>query len=249
MKPARPPRTPAEWTTGPPEFVGIGTQRGGSSWWYQLIEDHPGVCIAPGRQKELHFFDQFRRAAFGARHIAEYQSYFPRPPGSISGEWTPRYMFDSWTPGLIAQAAPNARLIAILRDPIERYRSGLTHALVAGAPASEVVIRDTFLRGLYHEQLTRFLHHFPADQILVLQFEQCRQHPIGNLQHTYRHIGLEPSSHTPPTLFEKVNLARMPKVELTNSARAALVEAYRIDAQRLAQNFDSVDLTLWPDLA
>ena len=53
--------------------------------------------------------------------------WFPRPSGSLTGEWTPDYIQCSWVPALLAQAAPGTRLLVLLRDPVERFRSGLAH--------------------------------------------------------------------------------------------------------------------------
>ena len=69
--------------------------------------------------------DALRRRA----DIERYQRYFPVPEGAVAGEWTPGYLIDFWTPELIARAAPEARILVLLRDPIDRFRSGLTHQL------------------------------------------------------------------------------------------------------------------------
>src|SRR5687768_3050648 len=116
--------TPAPGTrTGPPDFVGVGAQKSGTSLWYRLLTTHPAV--APAARKEIHFFD--RLLAVEEPDLRAYELYFPRGPGQICGEWTPRYMVDPWTPPLLAAAAPEAKLLVLLRDPVERFASSLDY--------------------------------------------------------------------------------------------------------------------------
>ena len=57
----------AEPTTGPPDFIGVGTQRSGTTWWFQTLLGHPQIRPPRGRRKELHFFDRFCRAGAARR--------------------------------------------------------------------------------------------------------------------------------------------------------------------------------------
>jgi hypothetical protein len=57
--PANVPVAPSGWTVAPPDFVGVGAQKAGTTWWYTLLSSHPGVHAPPGRRKELHYFDRF----------------------------------------------------------------------------------------------------------------------------------------------------------------------------------------------
>ena len=51
------PECPEGWTVGPPDFVILGAQKAGTTWWQGVIKDHPGVLRPPGQRMELHFFD------------------------------------------------------------------------------------------------------------------------------------------------------------------------------------------------
>src|SRR5215216_938264 len=124
------PECPPSWTTAPPDFIGIGAQRSGTTWWFAgALQSHPLVAIAPGRRKELHFFDRYWAEEVESDFAARYARFFPRPEGTISGEWTPGYMCDPWTVPLLAEAAPEARYLIMLRDPVERYRSAIAGIL------------------------------------------------------------------------------------------------------------------------
>ena len=113
--------------TGPPDFVGIGSQKAGTTWWYDAICAHPDVYHRGDIHKERHFFGRYAIRPFGPAECSLYHRWFPRPHDRLTGEWTPDYIQYSWVPALLAQAAPQTRLLVLLRDPIERFRSGLAH--------------------------------------------------------------------------------------------------------------------------
>ncbi|MGI9118544.1 MAG: sulfotransferase family protein [Acidimicrobiales bacterium] len=209
---------------------------------------HPGVRANP-TGKELHFFDRFWDQPFGAHEASEYQRWFARPPGCMSGEWTPSYMFDVWAPGLLKLAAPDARLLVMLRDPLERYVSGLTHYLQRGAPHHPLVAGDAFRRGLYADQVLRLHEHLGPDQVLVLQYEACIRDPARELARTYRFLGLEPSELAPERLDRVVYGTRQHKEAVDPSMRMMLIDAYQRDIRRLTDVLPELDLDLWPNFS
>jgi hypothetical protein len=197
--PPPPPPCPPGFTVGPPDFVGVGVQRCGTTRWVRLIFAHPEVA-RPHAKKELHFFDRFHTGGFAAADIAAYHSYFPSD-GRKTGEWTPLYASAPWVPPLLHAAAPAARLLVLLRDPVERYLSGLELAIQVAAkregPLSRYAPLDAFSRGFYHAALRRLLAHFDRSQLLVLQYERCTIEPAAQLRRTYAFLGLEDLDFTP----------------------------------------------------
>jgi hypothetical protein len=244
----RPPVTKEGWTYGPPDFVGVGAQKAGTSWWYSLIARHPGVHHRGSRTKELHYFDRFFGAPFGPEDVEEYHRQFPRPPGTIAGEWTPGYLSDFWMPPLLRRAAPDARLLVILRDPVERYRSGLTHtAGLSRDPLRRADAIGGFVRGLYARQLEGLWRHFPREQVLVLQYERCQKDTAAELGRTLSFLGLDPTAVPVVDLERRVNETVIPKVEIPADVGAALTEEYRADVARLCDLVPELDLSLWPN--
>ncbi len=155
--------------------MGVGTARSGTSWWDSLINQHPAVFRQAGTPKEVHFFDGLWADGLRPGDVERYHALFARPAGAISGEWTPGYMLDAWTPALLREAAPDARLLVLLRDPVERFRSGRTLAenrFTVGSTA-RAAANAAFNRGLYADQLLRLWRAFPREQVLVLQYERC----------------------------------------------------------------------------
>ena len=78
-----------DWHTGAPDFVILGAQKSGTTWWFRLIEQHPGVVQPAQQRPELHFFDRLWAEWPSGETIERYHRYFPRPAGSLVGEKTP----------------------------------------------------------------------------------------------------------------------------------------------------------------
>lgn len=243
----KPPVCPPGWEIGPPDFVGMGVQKGGTSWWHRLILDHPQVWRAPGQMKELHFFDEGHARAFTSADSERYHRFFPRPPGGFAGEWTPRYLPDFWTHGELKLAAPDTKILILLRDPVERYRSGVTHEVNRGDRHRPIVALEAMYRGLYHFQLKALLRHFPREQILVLQYEQCRREAIAQLSRTYEFLGLDDIHFVPEGMTEVVNGTPSEKITLPAQVRSELVSLYEPSVLDLVRDFPDIDLALWPN--
>jgi sulfotransferase family protein len=243
------PDCPAGWDVGPPGFVGVGSHRCGTTWWFDVIASHPLVDVVPGQPKELHFFDRFCWTAFEDDAVAAYHQYFPRRRGHIAGEWTPRYMHDAWTPPLLRRSAPEARVIALVRDPIDRYVSGLAFDRVRGAPEHATVASEAFNRGLYGRQLRNLLKHFDRGRVLVLQYERCITEPRAELLETLRFLELEEWSPQDELLARRTNATKVAKPQFTDSQLTDLVESYEEDVTDLVRMFPSIDVRLWPHFA
>jgi hypothetical protein len=239
--------SPDHWVARPPDYVGVGTARSGTSWWDHLICQHPGVVRRPGRPKELHFFDDLWERGLGSEDVARYHAAFRRPPGALAGEWTPGYMLDAWTPALLRSAAPDARLLVLLRDPVERFRSGRTLAenrFTVGSTA-RAAANAAFARGLYADQLLRLWRAFPPHQVLVLQYERCVAEPRAELERTYAFLGLPATIPDGLDLAARVNESAGPKVSLSHWQVDELVRRYAPENARLAQLVPDLDLSLW----
>ena len=233
--------------TGPPDFIGVGTQRSGTTWWQRLLKRHPAIKTPLNRKKEQHFFDQFGRQPMQASDIARYHELFPRGPGEVSGEWTPRYMRDIWGPRVVAQAAPDAKVLIMLRDPVERYRSGVLHQ-GARSPrrTPSWLATDAIERGRYALQLRRVYDYFDDDQVLVLQYEQCIADPLGQYRRTLEFIGAP--QHRPKDPKRTRGTAQKSRKEpLWEDLRSAIVRELEEEVTALDELVPDLDLSLWPN--
>ena len=241
--PAAPPPESGEFT-GPPDFVGIGVQKAGTTWWFDAICAHPDVYSRRDIHKERHFFGRYAIRSFGPAECSRYHDWFPRPSGQLTGEWTPDYIHCPWVPALLAKAAPQTRLLALLRDPVERFSSGLAHQRRDRGRLTVEAFQDAVARGLYHDNLLRWTAYFPPEQILLLQYEHCLADPAGELARTYEFLGLDPFAHE--GIGRRVN-ATARAITLEEDVRSRLVDLYEPDVRALLRDFPTVDLRLWPN--
>ena len=167
-----------------PDYVIIGAQKGGTSFLYYLLTRHP--LVEPAARKELHFFDQPEYFDNGAEW---YRRCFPRLSSkdgqrSITGEATPYYMFDPPVAERMAEVVPQARLIALLRNPIDRAFSHYQMQVKRGTEpltfeeAIEQEHSSYVSRGIYVKQLLRWFEFFSKEQMLILKSEDFFERPV-----------------------------------------------------------------------
>ena len=231
---------------GPPDFVGIGVQKAGTTWWFGLVVDHPGVFHRAEIHKERHYFARYATEAFGPDDVRGYHAWFPRPTATITGEWTPDYAYQPWVAPLLDAAAPDARLLVIVRDPVERFVSGVAHSEMVPGSHHGTVLAEALWRGFYATSLRRWDAAFEAGRILVLQYERCVTDPEGQLARTYRFLGLD-DGYRPPALRKVQSPSRQAKAELDEAARRRLVDIYAPEVAGLTELVPDLDLGLWPN--
>jgi hypothetical protein len=252
------PECPPGWHTGPPDFVILGAQKAGTTWWQGLLEDHPRVVRPKGQRMELHFFDHFWDRWPTLDQFELYERYFPRPADGLAGEKTPGYLYQPWVAPMLAHVAPEARLIVLMRDPVERYASGLgllkrAGALKGAVGAGEIGMREHRIteaieRGRYAAQLEWYLAYFPRERFLLLQYERCAADPQGQLDRTYDFLGLPPHTASAREVARqrKKSVSRPP---VPPEIRALLARHYEADVRRLLELAPDLDLSLWPGIS
>jgi hypothetical protein len=196
-----------------PDFVVLGTQKGGTSFFYRLLTEHPLVRGAAA--KELHFFDN--KFAEGVGWYRRCFSEGKRVCGqrTITGEASPSYLFDPQVPERMAQIIPEARLIALLRNPVDRAYSHYQMEVSRGketrsfeeatqeemTSAEEVgntvdVAHAYLRRGLYAEQLERFSFFADRDRLFVVKSENLFTRRLEVLESVLRFLRLAPFEST-----------------------------------------------------
>lgn len=200
-----------------PDFLIIGTQKGGTTSLYQYLLAHPH--IAPAASKEVHFFDlQFDQGADW------YRSQFPPPVPAgqpLTGEATPYYLFHPLVPQRVAAFCPQVKLIVLLRNPVDRALSHYHHEVRWGfedLPLAEAIAAEDDrlageaekfaadplyasyayqhysyrARGRYREQLVQWRSHFSASQILILSSHKLNQDTAATLDRVAEFLALPP---------------------------------------------------------
>jgi hypothetical protein len=240
---------PPDAPGGAPDFIGIGTHLSGSDWWFDKLAEHPRITGPTGGEGSLGFFEPFCGHELADDDVDAYHARFPRRPGEIAGEWTPRYLFDAWTLPLLRRAAPEARLLVLLRDPIERYRLSLGYRLGERRPPDEVIIMaEAVHRGRYASQLRALTAFFDPERVLVLQTERCQLDPLGEYARTLRFLGLD-DDFVPRTLRRRARGKTGPILPVAVLRKLGLPEQVNLDwLRRLRGRVVPVDVELWPDL-
>lgn len=163
-----------------PNFFIVGAPRAGTTSLYEYLKRVPGVYMSP--IKEPRFFSSKDPQVPHMRPIRDERKYlrlFQGVQDEVAvGEATPSYLRDPESPERIHGVVPHARIIMILRDPIERSYSSYLHHVREGwqsLPFGEVLRARTDLyleRGFYAESVQRYLDLFGSDRVKVLIFEE-----------------------------------------------------------------------------
>jgi hypothetical protein len=217
-----------------PSFLIIGAQRAGTTSLYSYLTAHPQ--IAPAARKEVHFFD-----VHYPKGEQWYWEQFPTCDGGgfgpqITGEASPYYLFHPLAAERAAALLPDARLIVLLRNPIDRALSHHQHETRRGMEtlsfADALSAEESRLRGeaerirrepgyrstahqwhsyrsrgCYRDQLEQWLRFFKREQMLVLISEEFYADPARSLRQVTDFLVLPPLPPLPADAYEKHNLA------------------------------------------
>jgi hypothetical protein len=247
-----------------PNFLIIGAARSGTSTLYTYMQSHPDIYLRPEKRPEPHFFFKDSEYAKGMRYYET--TWFPiETKCHAVGEASTSYIFGPKVPERIARDLPDARLIAVLRNPIERAHSNYWHSVKSGLEtldfASAVeredqrtqALNDTALaelkpfsylaRGFYHAQISKFLTVIPHGRLAIHIFDDLCRDPRGQLEEIYRFIGVDPGI-LPARLDLKENRSVPDGARLDAAMRRRLANIYADDVTRLGELLGR-DLSGW----
>lgn len=226
-----------------PAWLGIGAQRAGTTWFTDLLLQHPKVTLSDRDRKELHILERPKV------DLKAYRRMF----GKYAGEWTPYYMRSLTIPPIAAEVLDDdAVVLVLLRDPVDRFASAMRHyesrrRLRKVTPELRRLIgSDVTWGGMYAAQLEAWAESIGTERMLIMQYEALCKEPQKYADLVWGRLGLD-----------SVPLEQEQKKSRTTSKQSSwqwpeglqerLVEAYTPDVRRLAQW--GVDLELWPRFA
>ncbi len=228
-------------TTAMPNFFVVGAQKAGTTSLYHYLDQHPQVFMSPA--KEPFFFDHEIDSAgklvpqrFGRRSLSrkprfanmgEYRALFEgvRDEKAV-GEASPLYIYAPGTAERIKRYVPEARIVALLRNPADRAYSAFLYAVRIGVEPltdfsrvlqeEERRIRDNWHyvyryrdRGFYYGQLEAYYEAFGPKKVGVWLYEDLREDPQSVSSSVFRFLGVD-DSFVPDT-SARHNAARVPK--------------------------------------
>lgn len=164
-----------------PNLLGIGAAKAGTTWFADVLATHPDIFVPP--QKELnclHYNDLDSR-------LQEYAAYFRGGEAArVRCDFSVRYLASPNAPGAAARLVPDARILAILRNPLDQVQSFYWHLRrqnfnhptpVRPAPdlfaALERFPHLLVEPALYAKHLTRWLSVFPAERFFVIDYQDA----------------------------------------------------------------------------
>jgi hypothetical protein len=219
-----------------PNFFIVGAMKSGTTSLYEHLKKHPQVFFP--ELKEPHYFADCQAPADAPYEVARdyyccnnregYLHLYASSGGfAAAGDASPSYLWDEKAPARIHSVCPQARIIAILRDPILRAHSQYLMNLFSGAeslPFPEALRQDSARKnrtwwtarlyvdfGMYHDQLRRYIDIFGREQVLVLLFDDLKKSPQELFASVARHIGIDPQPPETADLSEAHNPYRMPR--------------------------------------
>ena len=233
-----------------PHFLGIGAARAGTSWVAAHLSTHPEIRMG---RKEIHFFDRKLGALDSSgsardrinqlRYLARFVR--ARAGGRIRGEITPAYaVLEPEIIGRVAEWMPDARLIFMMRDPIERAWSQARNGFPRwrGKPLESVGCDELISyfdsdpvrrRSDYATCLRAWLEHFPRGQFFFGFLEEIREQPENLLRDLFGFLEVEARPADRASLAELVHAAA--PAHMPDWLRDHLERAYAFDADEVSE--------------
>jgi hypothetical protein len=202
-----------------PDFLVAGAPKAGTTALHAALAQHPALYMSPVKEPKYFLTDGPPPTHGGPgdvqtyrEHVwrrADYEALFDQaPPGTLRGESTPFYLYDRAAHLRIYATIPQARLIVILRDPVERAHSNWTHLWSAGLEPIDDVVRACAEEpyrigqgwaafwhyvglGRYGEQLEHLFSLFPREQVLVFRYRALLERPVETLDMICSFLGVE----------------------------------------------------------
>lgn len=193
-----------------PNVLIIGSQKCASTWLRDMISQHPDVYAV---RPEIHFFDHDSNFSKG---IHWYAGFFSSAgTQKVLCEKTPDYIWNNSAnfvnepndkPARIYGLIPDAKLIVVLRDPVDRALSAWGHLKKTGKIPLSMDINSIFnsgiysvaeqygvlSRGMYHKQLQDFLQFFPRNQLkIIYQERDVHDYPRDTLKEVCKFVGID----------------------------------------------------------
>lgn len=241
-----------------PDFLVIGAQKSATRWLRTNLNRHPEIFMAG---EEPSFFD--RRFDRGA--VAYWKLFAGRGDARLVGEATPGYMMWNSRPQLIAARVdgmlPGVKLIAILRNPIDRAYSAFRHHQVKGRIPPGIGFLEALGRieprddplclvggGWYAASLEPYVHRFGPRLAVFVTETTATTGAVPLYESALLHVGAK-LGFVPEGLGEVVFSSRVDEDDAPTAEERSAVAPLFEEEVRLLQEMIDIDLTLWGDFS
>jgi hypothetical protein len=221
-----------------PTFLLIGAAKSGTTSFYEYLGQHPDVFISPLKEPNFFAFEDETVSFCGPgdnrcnrlsiTSLDAYRQLFADTDTPARGEASPSSLYYPRAAARIDEIVPNAQILAVLRDPVERAYSNFLMMIKQGREPHadfEKALAEEHRRleagwsyfwsytrfGFYHEQLSRYYDRFPPDQIHIYLFRDLVEHPVATVQDAYRALGVDDTFK--PNVSTQYNPSGIPKMK------------------------------------
>lgn len=201
-----------------PDFLIAGVPKAGTTALHAALVRHPDLYLSAVKEPKFFLSDGPPPMTGGPGDVQTYQEHIwrradyealfdPAPPGALRGEATPFYLHDLAAHDRIHRLVPHARLILLLRDPVDRAHSNWTHLWNAGLeseadflaacraePQRRAAGWAAFWHyvdlGRYGRQIEHLYRVFPREQVLLLRYRDLKDEPARTLDTVCAFLGV-----------------------------------------------------------
>ena len=215
------------------DFLIVGAQKSGSTSLRAFLEEQKKDIFILNR--ELHFWNRNGQYQDGAGLNAYLENFAEAKPNQIKGEKSPSYLVSKEAPERIHKHFPEVKIIAILRNPIDRAYSAYWHGRRVGAIETSTTFGeavrnykvnqgkpygDLVSAGFYSEQIARYLNFFPLKQLHVISFESTLTQSSDELHEVLKFLLPHSTiaNQESQLTFPKRNVARASRFPKLNEA-------------------------------
>jgi hypothetical protein len=205
-----------------PTFLILGTSHAGTTSLYDYLDQHPEVFMSPIKEPAFFIFDGVPKSQIPENKIGQLDMYKQLFSGvshhKAVGDATPAYLFDERALKNIQHYVPKAKMIVVLRDPVDRAFSHFLHVYMKD---SKTYLED-FVRGFqttpqsryvqmgfYSSQLKGYFDHFQPDQFKIFLFDDVKKDSLFVAKQMFDF--LEVDTHFSPNVDLQRNKSGIPK--------------------------------------
>lgn len=195
-----------------PNFFIVGTPKAGTTSLYYYLEEHPEIYVSPIKETNYFSYNDIKRQGlyYAEEHVRTPEDYAAQFAGVKSekavGEASVSYLFYPDVPGKIKAFNPDARIIMVLRNPIDR---GFSHYLMdkrlgfvkrsledivhrkKNDKVEELHYQQYISLGCYYEQVKRYLDVFGKDKVMIILYEDVTKDIAGVVKRIYTFLGVD----------------------------------------------------------
>lgn len=215
-----------------PNFLILGTPKAGTTSIYNYLNQHPQIYLPSFKEPHFFSYEGEKKPQWGIKSLEAYSLLFDGVTRETAiGEASTWYLYSHTAAKQIRDRLPKAKLIAILRNPMERAYSSWAFRVQCGwesiANFEQAIQAEASRRsnnwewdfhylqaGFYYKQIKRYYDLFPKEQVRVYLYEDLKANPTGLLQIIYQFLNVDDTFT--PDISIKHNTTSLPRFDFLN---------------------------------